>query len=272
MRHRAWVLAPVVVAFTACTAFADARLSVLVDVLKLREAAAILSKEGIAQSQDLNADMLDGQGGPGWALQVERIYAPDLMVEMVRSELGKELQGPPLEEVIAFFASDLGTEIIDLENAARQAIQDPDVEEAARARFAELAEQDDERLALVSDLIASGDMISRNVTSAMNSNYQFFRGMVDGKAIEMSEEDILADVSGDIEESTEDTTAWLSGYMLLAYHPLTEAELRDYLRFSETDAGKALNRALFAGFGKAYEDISYGLGRAVALNMTAQDL
>ena len=216
--------------------------------------------------------MLDGQGGPGWQVQIERIYEPALMVEMVRAELEQELAGEELEEVITFYASDLGTQIIELENAARKAIQDPDVEEAARARYAALEGSDDARLALIEAYIDSGDMITRNVTSAMNANYQFLRGLVDGGAIEMSEEDMLNDVASDMEESTEDTTGWLFGYLLLAYHPLEEDGLRSYLAFAGTSAGQALNRALFAGFGKAYEDISYALGRAVALNMTAEEL
>lgn len=270
--RRNWALAFVFYVTASTTALADARLSVLADVLKLREVASILAVEGISQAEELNADMLNGQGGPGWAMQVERIYGPDLMIEHVRTALGDELQGDVLEDVISFYASDLGTQIIDLENAARRAIIDPTVEEAARARFTELEATGDARVALVSDLINSGDMITRNVTSAMNSNYQFFRGLVDGKAIEMTEEDILSNVSEDIEENTVDTTEWLSGYMLLAYSPMSAAELRAYLVFSETEAGQALNRALFVGFGKAYEDISYGLGRAVALNMTAEEL
>lgn len=267
--HFLW---PIALLLSAVTALADARMSVLVDVLKLPEAAAILSDEGLSHAQDLNTDMMDGQGGPGWAMQIERIYEPALMVEMVRAELEKELRGEALEQVIAFFASERGTRIVELENAARVAIQDEDVEDAARARFAALEGSDDARLALIADYIASGDMIDRNVTSSMNSNFQFLRGLVDGGAIEMTEEEILKDVSEDIEASTEDTTGWLYGYLLLAYHPLNDDDLRAYIAFSNTDAGAALNRALFAGFGKAYEDISYALGRAVALNMTAQEL
>lgn len=264
--------APFVFVFCVGTAFADARISVLVDVLRLQEAAVILAEEGMNQAEDLNVDMLDGQGGPGWATQVESIHAPDRMVEMVRAELAKELSGDTLEDVISFYASPLGSEIIGLENAARRAIQDPEVEEHARARFATLERQDDGRLALVRQLIDAGDMVSRNVTSAMNSNFQFFRGMAEGDALEMTEEEMLADVSRDIEESTKDTTSWLSGYMLLAYHPLSDNNMRVYITFAQTEAGEALNRALFAGFGKAYEDISYGLGRAVALNMLAKEL
>lgn len=270
--RRALALWPILLLLSAVAALSDARHSVLVDVLRLSEAARILSDEGINQAQELNTDMLDGQGGPGWQMQVERIYEPALMAELVRAELEAELQGEELEEVITFFASDKGSEIISLENEARKAIQSPDIEEAARARFAALEDTDDPRLALITEYVESGDMIDRNVTSAMNSNFQFLRGLVEGGAIEMTEDEILADVSKDIDENTEDTRGWLYGYLLLAYSPLTDDDLKTYIAFSQSSAGLALNRALFNGFGKAYEDISYALGRAVALNMTAQEL
>ncbi len=270
--RRSLFLWPVFVVLSALSAFADARLSVLVDVLKLPQAARILSDEGRAHAQDLNADMLGGQGGPGWAMQVERIYEPERMVEMVRAELGRELSDAAMEQVITFFASDLGVEIIQLENSARLAIQDPDVEAAARGHFAALEGRDDPRFAQVDRYIAGGDMVERNVASAMNSNFQFMRGLKDGGAIKLSEEEILRDVGSEIEEITMDTQSWLFGYMLMAYSPLEDAELETYITFAMTPAGQALNRALFTGFGKAYEDISYALGRAVALNMTAQDL
>lgn len=253
-------------------AWADARLTVAVDVLKLREAAQILRDEGLAYAQELNTNMLDGQGEAGWQLQVEAIYDADRMVEQVRTALAAELQGDALEEVITFFASDLGRQIVTLENTARVAMGDSDVEEAARARFAELQGTTDARLQLLERFAASGDMIERNVTSAMNSNFQFMRGMADGDALEMSEADILADVAGDVEEIRDDTTGWLMGFFLLAYHPLSDEEMALYAAFSETEAGQALNRALFDGFGRAYEDISYALGRAVALNMLAEEL
>ena len=268
----AWIIAPVLWLVSVTVSVADARMSVLVDVLRLPEAAMILSEEGVTQAQDLNIEMLDGQGGPGWAMQVARIYEPSLMVELVRAELEQELSGEALEEVIAFYAGSRGTQIVELENAARRAIQDPEVEEIARGQFTDLDGRNDPRVELIEQYIESGDMISRNVTSALNSNYQFLRGLVEGDALEMSEEEILKDAAGDLEESTRDTREWLFGFLMLAYHPLSDDDLRAYIDFTKTPAGQALNRALFEGFGKAYEDISYALGRAVALNMTAEEL
>lgn len=256
----------------ALPVWADARLTVLVDVLKLREAAHILREEGLAYSVDLNADMLNGQGGAGWQVQVDAIYDAERMVEAVRTALDAELEGAALETAITFFASELGQKIVTLENSARMTMAEEDVEEAARARYAALADGDDPRLAQLKTFVATGDMLNRNVTAALNSNYQFMRGLADGDVVEMSDEQILSDVAGDMEEITQDTTSWLYGFFLLAYHPLSDAEVDRYIAFSGSDVGEALNRALFDGFGVAYDDISYALGRAVALNMTAQEL
>jgi hypothetical protein len=125
---------------------------------------------------------------------------------------------------------------------------------------------------LIFEYVETGDMLNRNVASALNSNVQFMQGLVDGKMLDMTEDQILSDVSADLEEVRADSAGWLYGFLLMAYHPLDDAELRSYIDFSRSDAGKALNTALFSGFGAAYEDISYALGRAVARNITAKEL
>ncbi|OAN71489.1 hypothetical protein A8B82_04160 [Sulfitobacter sp. EhC04] len=269
--RRAFLLWPLLLAL-ALPAHADARLSVLVDVLHLDEVALILRDEGLDSAEDLNTDMLNGQGGAGWQLQVEAIYDPARIVEAVREALGQELEGEALEQAIDFFASDLGGQIVALENSARVAIQAPDVEAAARLRFAELSETADPRLEMLRRFVADGDMVERNVATALNSNFQFMRGLADGNGLDMTEDEMLADVTGEAEVIREDTEGWLFGYLLMAYSPLTDEQLQAYIDFGTTPAGQAVNRGLFDGFGAAYEDISYALGRAVALNMTAQDL
>lgn len=268
---RAILLWPLL-ACLALPVWADARMTVLVDVLKLREVAQILRVEGQVYAQEVNADMLGGAGGTGWNQQVDAIYDPDRMVEVLRSALEVELQGDVLEDTISFFASPLGTRIVTLENAARKTLADQAAEDAARARYVELSAAPTKRLTAITDLAEAGDMINRNVTTAMNANFQFLRGLADSDVVDSTEEEILADVSDDLDAITQDTTTWLFGFFLLAYDPLSDAEVQRYIDFSKTEAGMALNRALFAGFGKAYEDISYALGQAVGLNMLAEEL
>lgn len=268
---RALAIAPVVW-LLATPLWADARAAVLMDVLRIDEVAQILQAEGLEYAETLNRDMLDGQGGAGWQVQVDAIYDTQRMTETLRERLEAEVQGETREAVIAFFASDMGGSIVGLENAARAAITEPEVEEAARGYYAEIDGSDDPRLAQVTALIEAGDMVDRNVTSAMNANYQFMRGLADGNAVDLSEGEMLADVTSQQDKITEDTTSWLYGYLLLAYSPLEDDALDQYIAFARTDEGRALNRALFDGFGAAFADISYALGRAVALNMVAEEL
>ena len=258
--------------FLALAAWADARHTVLMDVLRIDQLAQILHDEGLIHGQELNADMLEGKGGAGWGMQVSAIHNPERISEGLRRGLEDALQGEVLETAIAFYASDLGQRVVELENTARIAMAEPEIEEAARARFVELDGQDDPRLALIARLIEAGDLITRNVTSGMNNNYQFMRGLADGDVIEMTEEDILAEILEGRDEQLEDTRTWLGGFMLMAYSPLSPADLEAYARFAESPAGRALNRGLFAGFDPLYEDISYNLGRAVALNMLSEEL
>ncbi|MDF1728135.1 MAG: DUF2059 domain-containing protein [Sulfitobacter sp.] len=270
--RRAFKIAPLLWCLALATAQAEARMTGLVDVLGLREATQILREEGIASAAELRQEMLQGQSGPGFDSQIAALYDPNRMAEVVRQALEEVLDEAAQEEVIAFYASDLGARIISLENSARRAIAEEEVEEAARARHAELESSDDPRLAQIDALIEAGDMVTRNVTSAMNANLGFLRGMAEGGAVEMTEDEMLGQVAAELEEIQVDTEGWLNAYMLLAYSPLTEGELEAYLAFSRSDAGLALNRGLFDGFGLAYSDISFALGRIVALNMTAQEL
>lgn len=256
----------------ALPAWANARMTVLMDVLAVDESMRILHAEGMEYAKALNDDMLEGKGGEAWRIQVEALYNTELMKSTLRMSLEKHLQGDLLEDTITFYSSELGQRIVHLENSARAAISNSDVEDMARERHAEAKKDSDPRLDVLEKMVEADDLVVANVKNTLRANYQFLRGLADGDAYDLSEEYILADVASQREEITTDTSEWLYAYMLMAYHPLSDTEMESYLEFIRSDAGRALNNALFDGFGVAYEDISYGLGRAVALNMTAQDL
>lgn len=266
------LVAACLILMTALPVWAGARHTVLMDVLQIRELSRILHGEGLEFGASLNRDWLEGQGGDTWSQQVTRIYNPERISEGIRAGLEPALSGEVLEDAITFFASDLGARIITLENSARSALADPIIEEEARAQYATLEGTQDSRVVQIDRMINAGDLINRNVTSALNSNYHFMRALVDGDFIEMTEDEILSEVMAEREEIAADTSSWLGGFMMLAYSPLGIEELTAYADFSTTPAGKALNTGLFAGFDPLYEDISYALGRAMALNLTAEEL
>lgn len=265
-------LAAFVIVITALPLWAGARHTVLMDVLQIRELSAILHAEGLRYGETLDREWLEGQGGPAWSGQVMRIYDPERISESIRQGLEPALEGEVLEDAISFFGSDLGERIVTLENAARRAMADPAIEEHARAQYADALNAENPRLVQIARMIEAGDLVNRNVTSALNSNYQFLRALVDGDIYAMGDEDILRDVLAERDTITEDTEGWLGGFFALAYSPLTIEELTAYADFAESSAGKALNSGLFAGFDPLYEDISYALGRAMALNMAAEEL
>lgn len=266
------LVATLMIVLLAMPAWAGARHTVLMDVLKIRELSVILHDEGLQFGTTLNTEWLDGQGGAGWSQQVAAIYAHERISEGIRAGLEPALDGEILEDAITFFASELGQKIITLENSARRAMSDEAVEAQAREQYVSRKGSADARLVQINRMIDAGDLINRNVTSALNSNYQFLRALVDGNVYMMSEEELLQDVLSERDSITEDTTIWLGAFLSLAYSPLTLEEVTAYADFAETPAGKALNNGFFAGFDPLYEDISYALGRAMALNMTAEEL
>ncbi|MCX7565474.1 DUF2059 domain-containing protein [Sulfitobacter sp. F26169L] len=265
-------LAAFLMVLMALPLWAGARHTVLMDVLKIQELSGILHAEGVKFGATLNRDWLEGQGGPAWSQQVIRIYDPQRIAEGIRAGLEPALEGETLEAAITFFGSDLGSRIITLENAARRAMADPAVEEQAREQYAAREGSDDPRLVQINRMIDAGDLVNRNVTSALNSNYQFLRALVDGDIYVMSDAEILEDVQAEREDITADTANWLGAFLTLAYSPLSIEELTAYADFAQTPAGKSLNAGLFAGFDPLYEDISYALGRAMALNIAAEEL
>lgn len=248
----------------------------LLDQLGLPETVAVMRQEGLDYGEELAADMLPGGGGRSWTEVVQRIYDTERMEATVRNGFASAWaeENLSLEDLAAFFATDAGREVIRLEISAREAMIDDSVEEAAREAYRDSAEEtgSDPRLQLIEDFIEANDLIDANVVGAMNSSYEFYAGLVDGGAFEMSEEEILGVVWDSEADNRSDTREWLFAYMMLAYRPLEEAALRDYVELASSDQGRALNRALFAGFDRMYGEISYALGLALARQMTAQEL
>ena len=244
----------------------------LVKVLRLNEIIDVMRDEGIQFSQDLNDDMLGGTGGQFWTESISRLYDTKRMVTVLRMALAKAMKPEQIAATTAYFETEQGQRILTLETSARAAMFSPDVEDFARANYQDIADSDDLRLAVVTRFIAANDLLEMNVAGAMTANYQFYRGLVDGGSMTLSEDEMLADVWDQEGEIRDDTKSWLYGFLLMAYRPLSDAELEAYLEFSASDAGKSLNLALFAGFDEMYNSISYELGRTVARAMKSSDL
>jgi len=127
---------------------------------------------------------------------------------------------------------------------------------------------------MVEQFVDANDLVETNVVGAMNANFAFYLGLLDGGAFpqELTVDQILADVWSQEDDIRKNTYEWVYSYLLLAYQPLSDADLQTYIAFSESDEGQAMNTALFAAFDEMYEGISRALGLASSEYMSGQDL
>lgn len=241
----------------------------LIETMQLQEMVDIMRAEGLDYGEELGAD---GARGPGWMQVVDRIYDAERMMATMETTFTAALGDTDMGPMLEFFRSDDGQEVIALELSAREAMMDEAVEEAAREAFRVVEDTDDARLAQIDDFVAANDLIESNVVGALNANIVFFRGMADGGASDLTEDQIFANAWAQEEETRADTREWVYGFLLMAYRPLADDVLDTYTELSDTEAGDALNQALFAGFNAMYEEISYALGVAMARQAQVQEL
>jgi hypothetical protein len=254
----------------------EARLAALHEIFQIAPLLEVLQAEGLSYGADLDADMLGGQGGALWQGKVAAVYDVARMRAIYDREMLVELGGDPaaLSGIEAFFAGDLGQRVMALEVAARRALLDEAAEAAAQQAFEEVEAEGGERLAGLRDFVAVNDLIESNVMGALNANLGFYRGLAATGALgaAMSEDEMLAEVWAAEADVRAETEAWLYPFLNLAYQPLTEAELRDYVEFSRSAAGQRLNRAMFVAFDAMFTAISRDLGEALGRELQGQVL
>jgi len=262
------ILAPVAYAQS------DDKVERLSGLLQLQPLFEVMRDEGITYGADLDREMLDGAGGVSWQHAVNGIYEPDRLWRIFLPALTAELKDADVGAMIDFFETDLGARITTLELEARHALLDKAIEAASKEQFHDLSESGSSRMALLEDLVQANDLVEYNVMAALNASYAFYSGMIDGQAFETppNDADVLKEVWAQEGEIRLDTNEWLYSYMLLAYQPLTDEELRIYVDFSKSNAGRVLNSALFAAYDRVTVNVSKSLGLTVAQFMHDQEL
>ncbi|KQB97997.1 ribosomal protein L21 [Loktanella sp. 1ANDIMAR09] len=246
----------------------------LFDALGMPQLIEIMREEGLAYGETLATDMLPGGRSAEWSMAVSAIYDVEMMTEEVRGVLGEALEGDDVDAMLAFFTSEQGVRIVGLEISARRALLDDAVEEASKENAAIAMMDETPRFQMVQDFIDANDLIEANVIGALNSNYAFYTGLIDGGAMPagITLETALQDVWAQEPMVRADTVEWLFSFLLMAYQPLSDEELEAYLAFSRSDAGQDMTNALFEAFNGMFDDISRALGLASSRFMLTQEL
>jgi len=258
------------------TAYASATASDLARILMIPGIIAVMRDEGLEYGASLEDEMFPDRGGPAWEATVALVYDEPTMLTRFQTAFAATLKDDPdtVATVAAWFDTPLGQRILTLEIEARRALMDKSVEEAARQRAEEMAADDDPRMTVLRDFATANDLIEQNVQGALNANLGFYQGMAQAGAFgdDMTEDQMLSDVWGQEPDIRKETEDWLYPFLALAYGPLSDADLQGYTDFSRTPAGRKMNIALFFAFDAVFVQISRDLGRAVARQMTGDDI
>lgn len=249
-------------------------LRALFEAMNVYAVLEVVAAEGVAAAPEMEADMFPGQGGSAWPAVVASIYSSDRLIAAFEEAVPAEaFDADAIARLTEFFASETGRRIAAGELRARQAFLEPGVEEAAEELAATRAEEGDPRMALLSEFIEVNDLIERNVSGALNSNFAFYRGLSDGGAFEteIPEELMLSEVWGQAAELRRDSSDWLYAYQIMAYDDLSDAEMEAYIALSRTPAGQTLNAVLFEAFDAVFNAVSYDLGVAAATFISGEE-
>jgi len=246
----------------------------LIKAMQLKGVMASIRIEGMQYGKELGQKMLQGRGGDEWLQIVATIYNENGIWDTFYHRLALELQNHEIDEMLAFWQTDIAKQAVGLEISARLAFMDKDIEETARARFREMAAAKHPRATMLREFVEAGDLVQYNLSSAMNSSYAFSLGMVQGGAFKrvLTEEEILRSTWENEAEIRTDITEWLYAYLALAYQPMSDAQLQTYIGFSKTKAGRKLNAAQFAAYDDVFNQVSKALGLAAAQFLRGSDL
>ncbi len=245
----------------------------LYDALRIDELIAVMGEEGLAYGETIATDMLGGADAD-WDAVVADLYAPGRLEAAVRAGLESALAEADLAPAIAFFTSEPGQTFVTLEIAARRALLDDEVEQAAKEAAALAMADGTPRFRILERFVAANDLIETNITGSMNANFAFFGGLGAGGALPdgATEDQLLSDLWAQEPGIRADTVEWIYTFLLLAYSPASDADLEAYIAFSETQSGRQVNHGLFTAFDQVFVAISHALGLAAARQMQTEQL
>ena len=247
------------------------------EVMRMDQLAPILRDEAVAEGAEMAATMFPRGGTGRWLGQVAAIHAPARMRALfLRGMAGALPATDPadLQRGLAFYRTGLGQRLLRLETQARVAMLDADVEAAAREAWAQAQRRSHPRADHIARLIEAADLIEPNVAGGLNASVAFARGFQAGGGfpMPMTEDQIIADAWAEEAQLRSDTEGWIGAYLFLAYATLTDAELELYTAFAASDGGRALARAMFAGFDGVFMQTAYDMGLAAAAEMRGRQL
>ncbi|AWD21034.1 DUF2059 domain-containing protein [Fuscovulum blasticum] len=248
----------------------------LATVLQLDPTFALLAEEARPQADALEEQFFPGRGGAAWAAEVAALYDPAVLRPRFDAAFAQALagQGDVIPAALAFYGSDLGQRILTQEIAARRAMLDVAADEAAEVAAQDMRDARSPRLRLIRDLITAGDLLESGVAGSLSAELAFSDGMAAGSpaGVPPPRDERMRQVWAEEPSIRGEVGAWLVRFLVLAYTPLSDEELKRYLTFSETPEGRAVTAAINAAMTETMTPVSEAMGRLTARFAISQQI
>lgn len=235
-------------------------------LLQLDELAQIVTAEGRSRALAADIDLLGRPGGKVWQRKVDFIYNKERMRAEARTAMQAALAPRHLRALLEFYSDQEIQQVVAREMSVRRMFLDARVEEKARRDWLDRRGLPNHS-AEISHFVEVNDLVERNVTGTLNSNYAFLRALAEAHPVvseRLTEDEILSQLWSQEGEIRRDASEWIYAFLTTAYDPISEKILGRYISFCDTQAGRALNHAMFDAFETVYRRLSTDLGHAVA--------
>lgn len=245
-------------------------------LLHMTELLQIMQSEAELQSQDIALTMF-GEPRDSFDRRVAEINDPARLTPILMEGFSRALadaQPALIEAAIDYLNSSVGQKAVRLEIEARRVLVDRDADLSARSDFYRAERSGAPRAQMIRDMLDGADLVEPNVAAALNATLAFSRGfdVGGGNYVPLNERQMMADIWAQEGDFRIEATEWLLGFMMYAYSPLTDDELRDYTAFSASPEGRALTVVLFQAFAPVIVTTSEQMGQAAAAQMRGRSL
>jgi hypothetical protein len=241
----------------------------LAQLLQLDAFAMVIRADLLSSGDELAEWLLPELSAAPLRVRLSGIFDAEALRQGLNDRFVRAMPPDLAADAIAFYDTELGRALVEGELQASVATQDDDVDQAAQKAAEDLPKP---RADVLSALIEANDLIELNLAGQMTTYARLQQGLARGGLLDMTEDEILADVWSTEEDLRADTARWAMGFLMLSYQALPNRDIQAYIAFARSPAGRAVNRALFDTYYGLYADSSLALGLALAQMAGAEKL
>ena len=240
--------------------------------LHMDEVVAVMRQEGLEEAEATAEVYLKTSARANFDGAVDALYAEASIERQLLNGLRAALAEADAELALEFYRTPLGMLVGQLETTGRVAISNDAVEEMAISIAQDALKAKEDRAELLQSAVEEMGLTEYNLSGAFAARFAFLSGLAEADELGITQDQILELIAADQDSLRAEIEQWVLGFVFMAYRPLSDAELTEYLAFQMSATGTALNQALFESFNAVSVNNAGQLGKLLAAALQARDL